>query len=102
MKNYDEMVSSIRFYRTVTAVLVGCIVYIGMNNISTTEVAKEYKAKYEVSERSAHLRIEQTNQEKSNRIAELEEANEALIKVCRPDMFRKAAKNTQLPKMKEA
>lgn len=35
----------------------------------------------------------------ADRIKELEEANCELIKVCDPSQFRRAAKNTELPKM---
>lgn len=38
--------------------------------------------------------------ESRKRNQELEESNTALIKVCNPSQFRRAAQNTELPKMK--
>jgi len=103
MKSYQEMVNSVKFYRTVTVVLVGLIVFI-LLQFNDTPSKKEYDAMTNIviDVVKKHNVVNHKLIKAKHRIDELESANEALIKVCNPAVFREAAKKTPLPKMKEA
>jgi hypothetical protein len=42
-KSHDELKTSIIFYRTITGILVCLVLFIGFNNVSTTNKCKKFE-----------------------------------------------------------
>jgi hypothetical protein len=43
-KSPDELKDSIRFYRTITVLLICLVMFIGLNNVSTTNKCEKFEA----------------------------------------------------------
>lgn len=90
--------SKLAFYRVLSAVMVITIVLL----VFSVDACENKINELETKNDQLQMTIEEDeilSSKLEGRIEELEEANEALIKVCNPLQFRKVAKGTKLPKL---
>jgi hypothetical protein len=65
-KSPDELRNSIVFYRVVTVVLVGLIMFIGFNNVSTTEHCRKLEAGLQEQKEKNKCIAEELNETKKD------------------------------------
>jgi len=65
-KTYEQQKDSIRFYRTITALLVALILFIGFNNVSTTNQCKKFETDLNVQYAKNKLLAEELRKVKSD------------------------------------
>jgi high-affinity K+ transport system ATPase subunit B len=65
-KTPDELKESIRFYRTITILLVCLVLFIGFNNVSTTNKCKKFEADLKVQKAKNQVLAEELQKTKSD------------------------------------
>jgi len=65
-KSYDQLQSSLRFYRTITAILVSLVLFIGFNNVSTTNQCKQFETDLSVQQAKNKVLAEELERTKSD------------------------------------
>jgi hypothetical protein len=65
-KSPDELKESIRFYRTITVLLVCVVMFIGFNNVSTTNQCKKFETDLSVQTAKNKVLEEELKEVKSD------------------------------------
>jgi hypothetical protein len=65
-KSPDELNKSIRFYRTITVLLVCVVMFIGFNNVSTTNQCKKFETDLKVQKAKNKVLSEELQKTKSD------------------------------------
>jgi hypothetical protein len=97
---YDQLQKKVAFYRIFSISMIAFIVFIGMNNLSTTQSAMELERALKKSDNKV-LELQLEHEQSIEDCQGYKDANMALIKFCRPCDINKVILKTPLPKMKE-
>ena len=100
--NSDERLKRTKkVYRIIVVVLFAITVYLGYNNMrfgaDNRQLVKQLEASSDLQVRFDN--VVEDWQYQSNRVTELQDANEQLIKHCKPCEVNRAIKATPLPKL---